>query len=247
MHGCTYGMVLRGARNTFSYLHVDQNSVGIDSNGDENDFHGNFFGSNDQGAVVLGNRNRVTLSVFARNGSALTVGFGTENRVSASVFLRNEGGLNDQGGRDDAIRGNVFSDNRGFGVFVSDGAAGVRIEGNSITATRRVDDLSGGIILVNSSGNFVRANRVVDNATAGVSSFNESGDTIAGNTILDNTIGVRLGTGPRARVAFNTSLRNSVFDMQDDMPNCDANSGQPTTSRPRTSRFASTKQRGSTS
>lgn len=224
VHGCTYGLVLRGTANTFSNLRVDENVIGIDSFGDENAFVSDYVGFNSQqGAVVAGNRNRVSGSVFEQTGLGLTVGLGTGNRVFGTRFLHNSsGGYEDQSGHDDSITGSYFDGNASYAILVIDESTGATIQGNVVTATRT--GAAGAIVLARSSHNTVRANRVADNEAPGVRLISEFADVVLNNSLFANTVGILLAdTATTTLVSANTSRRNSIYDMQDDSVDCDAN------------------------
>ena len=119
------------------------------------------------------------------------------------------------------IRGTTLRDSVFEGLLVSFGGNGNVV--HSTTATNNNNGFDIGF--TGGADNVIQSSRAEANRGHGIVLTAPATRTlIRSNTVLANRFGIRVGTGATANtIMSNRSLGNTLFDMSDDNPNCDAN------------------------
>jgi parallel beta-helix repeat protein len=243
VHGCGSGILLRfGREHNLTNLHVDHNVCCSPFTG----------GSGSGIRLEFVSDSAISGSYVADNaGQGVTLHDSDRNRlVAGMVVVRNDnhGVIIDAGSNDNIVHGSEISGNVATGIqvnfssrntvesnSVNDQELGVHIGGESAANVVRGNEIrrnSGIGVFLNGSnglvtGNLIQANKITDNAFFGgirLSSGFVVANTVAANDLRRHRFGIVLeATASNNLIRDNVSLENTVFDMEDDNPNCDAN------------------------
>lgn len=234
VHNCSGGgiVVRGGGAHHLNNLHLEQNGpAGIAiNNSSSNDISASHVSDNAGFGISFfeAENNRVHAgSDVSHNNRGVIFVRSSDNAVTSSALNDNVLGVEILGGSGNFVRSSTINGND-VGVAIEnvgfDVATNHTVQGNEIAFNEAFGVRISGASNVQQTGNLIASNKIHDNGDAGISSVFSNRNEFRHNHVTGNRVGIQLGELATAHiVANNTARQNTVFDLEDDNPNCDAN------------------------